>query len=178
MFIVDDDREAALPLPRRYGVDDVPVIVQDRNFSGSGQFKKTRNLIAGVGVLGDTILVNGTVGPYLDVTTERVRLRLLNASTARTYDFGFPDDRPFDLIGSDGGLLPRPPGWTGPVSPGERLDRGGRRGSGLTLRSTDPELGAGRLDRFAGGATGSTCCNCGPRRSWRSRAGGARHAGS
>ena len=34
------------------------------------------------------LLVNGTLGPYLDVTTERVRLRLLNASNARFYDFG------------------------------------------------------------------------------------------
>ena len=35
------------------------------------------------GVLGDTILVNGTGAPYLDVRTERVRLRLLNGSSAR-----------------------------------------------------------------------------------------------
>ena len=46
-----------------------------------------------IGAIGDTLLVNGTVGPYLDVTTDVVRLRLLNASTARTYDFGFSDDR-------------------------------------------------------------------------------------
>lgn len=156
MFILDDDREAALPLPRQYGVDDIPVIVQDRDFSRGGQFKKTRNMIAGIGVLGDTLLVNGTVGPYLDVRTERVRLRLLNGSTARTYDFGLSDDRPFALIGSDGGLLPR----TARVdrvqlSPGERAEivvdlRPGER---VTLRSTPPELGAGALaDRFAGGA--------------------------
>ncbi|SCL73063.1 cell division protein SufI [Micromonospora citrea] len=156
MFIVDDDREAALPLPRRYGVDDVPVIVQDRNFSRSGQFKKTRNMIAGIGVLGDTLLVNGTVGPYLDVTTERVRLRLLNGSTARAYDFGLSDGRPFALIGSDGGLLPR----TARVdrvqlSPGERAEIvvDVRPGERVTLRSFPPDLGAGALaDRFAGGA--------------------------
>ncbi|MEV1147046.1 multicopper oxidase domain-containing protein, partial [Micromonospora sp. NPDC049799] len=155
MFILDDDREAALPLPRDYGVDDVPVIVQDRAFSRSGQFTKTRNSISSIGVLGDTLLVNGTVGPYLDVRTERVRLRLLNASTARIYGFGLSDGRPFDMIASDGGLLPRTARLNQVrLSPGERAEivvtvRPGER---VTLRSTGPDLEAGALaDRFAGG---------------------------
>ncbi|MDM4719086.1 multicopper oxidase domain-containing protein [Micromonospora sp. WMMA1363] len=155
LFLVDDEWEAALSLPRRYGVDDVPVVVQDRSFSGDGQFRKTRNMINAIGVLGDTLLVNGTVGPYLDVTTERVRLRLLNGSTARLYNFGFADDRPFDLIASDGGLLPRPARLTRvQLSPGERVEivvtvRPGER---VILRSIAPDLGAGFLaDRFAGG---------------------------
>ncbi|MGN9810105.1 multicopper oxidase family protein [Micromonospora sp. BQ11] len=155
MFLLDDEREAALPLPRDYGVDDVPVIVQDRSFSRSGQFTKTRNSISSIGVLGDTLLVNGTVGPYLDVRTERIRLRLLNASTARIYDFGLSDGRPFDMIASDGGLLPRTARLdTVRLSPGERAEivvtvRPGER---VTLRSIDPDLEAGALaDRFAGG---------------------------
>lgn len=50
-------------------------------------------------------MVNGTLDPYPEVGDEPVRLRLLNASTARVYDFGFGDDREFALVGSDGGLL-------------------------------------------------------------------------
>ena len=50
-------------------------------------------------------MVNGTLDPYQEVGDELVRLRLLNASTARIYDFGFADDRQFALIGTDGGLL-------------------------------------------------------------------------
>ncbi|MFO7690819.1 MAG: multicopper oxidase domain-containing protein, partial [Cryobacterium sp.] len=38
MFIVQDDAERALNLPRTYGVDDIPVIVQDRRFDSDGQF--------------------------------------------------------------------------------------------------------------------------------------------
>jgi suppressor of ftsI len=103
MFIVQDDAEAALALPREYGVDDVPVIVQDTGFSAEGeQESKPRGYAGG---LGDELLVNGTRGPYLDVHDELVRLRLLNASTARTYAFTWSDGRPIELIGTDGGLL-------------------------------------------------------------------------
>lgn len=54
---------------------------------------------------GDVLLVNGTYGTGLDVVTERVRLRLLNASVSRTYAFGLADERPVQLVGTDGGLL-------------------------------------------------------------------------
>lgn len=122
MFLVGDAQEAALPLPRDYGVDDVPVIVQDRSFSADGAFAGGLSMQFD-GVLGDTILVNGTVAPYFEATTERVRLRLLNASSARMYDFAFDDGREFQLIASDGGLLAAPTALTRvPLSPGERAE--------------------------------------------------------
>ena len=34
-----------------------------------------------------------------------MRLRLLNASTARSYAFAWSDGRPIELIATDGGLL-------------------------------------------------------------------------
>ena len=76
MFIVDDpDIPIAEVLPREYGVDDIPVIVQDKKIDDEGNSAPAPPL-GGTGLLGDTLLVNGTHGPYLDVTTERVRLRL------------------------------------------------------------------------------------------------------
>ncbi|GAA5198391.1 multicopper oxidase domain-containing protein [Microbacterium jejuense] len=147
MFLVRDDEEAALALPRDYGVDDFPLIVQDRSFDADGSFAGGLSMQFD-GVLGDTILVNGTVAPYLDVTTEKVRLRLLNGSSARMYDFAFADGREFDLIGTDGGLLEAPVTSTDiPLSPGERaeivvtLSPGER----IALRSNapDPALHAG-----------------------------------
>ncbi|MDD0859790.1 multicopper oxidase domain-containing protein [Arthrobacter alpinus] len=106
MFIIDDDEEGALDLPRNYGVDDIPVIVQDKTFSEKGQIVETGR--SGVGMLGSTVLVNGTAAPMLDVVAEHTRLRLLNASSARSYNFGFSDDRKFTMIASDGGLLGAP----------------------------------------------------------------------
>ena len=121
MFILDDEEEAGLDLPRRYGVDDVPVIVQDKRFADDGSLVEDER--EELGILGDTLLVNGTYGPYLDVSSERVRLRLLNGSTARTYNFGFSDQRDFALIATDGGLLERPIRRNRiQLSPGERAE--------------------------------------------------------
>ncbi|MCW3494348.1 multicopper oxidase family protein [Microbacterium sp. SSM24] len=147
MFLLTDDTEGALALPREYGVDDVPLIVQDRSFSADGAFAGGLGMQFD-GVLGDTILVNGTVGPYFEASTERVRLRLLNGSSARMYDFAFDDGRTFDLIGTDGGLLTAPvPVTSIPLSPGERAEIvvTVRPGDETVLRSQapDPALHAG-----------------------------------
>jgi FtsP/CotA-like multicopper oxidase with cupredoxin domain len=121
MFIVDDPASDER-LPSSYGVDDVPVIVQDKRFDGSG-LDETGSLFSSAGLLGDTVLVNGTPGPYLDVTSERVRLRLLNASNARIYNFVLSDGRAYDVIASDGGLPPAPVSRTHlTLSPGERAE--------------------------------------------------------
>jgi FtsP/CotA-like multicopper oxidase with cupredoxin domain len=146
MFILDGPEEQALPLPRTYGVDDLPVIVQDKDVRGNG------NLGSGTG---RTIVVNGTVEPYAVVSSERVRLRLLNASTTRVFDFRLDNDEAFGLIGTDGGLLPAPV-WTDHIrlSPGERAEivvtmaPGERR----VLRSERPDLGGNLIsNHFEGG---------------------------
>lgn len=153
MFILDDPQTSA-GLPQHYGVDDIPVIVQDKKFTG-GRLDENPGGFGGVGILGDTIAVNGTVAPYLDVTTERIRLRLLNASNARVYHFGFADDRQFTLVGTDGGLLPAPHHTTRiTLSPGERAEIvvTMRPGEHAVLRSFPPPLGLNGLSsRFSGG---------------------------
>lgn len=157
LFIVDDpagEGADALNLPSAYGVDDLPMIVQDRAFDGDNQFTERVPLAGSLGVIGDEILVNGTLGPYADVTTRLVRLRLLNGSNARLYNFGFSDDRPFHLIATDGGLLAEP--WEASrlqLSPGERAEIvvAFQPGETIDLRSyPSPGLGgaSGRLDGF------------------------------
>jgi FtsP/CotA-like multicopper oxidase with cupredoxin domain len=86
LLLVDDQPAAVLDLPRTYGVDDIPVIVQDKRFHDDGSFDESDD--RPTGLLGDRLLVNGAVTPHLVVTSRRVRLRLLNASTARIYCFG------------------------------------------------------------------------------------------
>ncbi|TDW31319.1 multicopper oxidase family protein [Cryobacterium psychrophilum] len=142
MIILHDDAERALDLPSTYGVDDIPVMVQDRRFDENGQM--VTDVRGFIGPLGDQMLVNGTVDPFLDVTTDVVRLRLLNASASRVYNFAFNDERSFDLIGTDGGLLRSPAPMTGiRLSPGERAEVLVRMvpGETVTLRSTPPDLG-------------------------------------
>lgn len=154
MFIVDDPAESALDLPRDYGVDDLPLIVQDKNFDSDGQLDLEPGMFRSAGIVGDTVLVNGTVGPYAEVTTETVRLRLLNGSNTRPYNFTFADDREFDLIGTDGGLLESPaPMRSIQLSPGERAEIVVRfePGERVVLRSGHSDTGnamAGGKDRL------------------------------
>ena len=109
MIIVDDEEADALDLPDSYGIDDFPVVLQDRAFNSSGQIPYRLNMHSrNMGMAGDVALVNGTVAPYLDVTTSLVRLRLLNGSNSSIYSLGFTDGRAFQQIASDGGLLAAP----------------------------------------------------------------------
>lgn len=122
LFLVDDGAADRLALPHEYGVDDVPLVVQDKVLD-DGRLGQGTGLFNPVGTLGDTLVVNGSVGPYLDVETERVRLRLLNASSSRVYDFALDDARRFDLVATDGGLLAAPERLTHvQLSPGERAE--------------------------------------------------------
>jgi FtsP/CotA-like multicopper oxidase with cupredoxin domain len=153
MVIVHDEAERALNLPRNYGVDDIPVIVQDARFDSNGQL--TTSQAGFIGPLGDTLLVNGTVGAYLPVTTDVVRLRLLNASSSRIYDFQFDDKRTFEMIASDGGLLSQAAAMGSiQLVPGERAEILVQMSAGenATLRSTPPDLGTeASIDASNGG---------------------------
>ncbi len=137
LIIVQDDEESALDLPRTYGVDDIPVVLQDRRFLASGEFV--------VGPYGDSVLVNGTPHPYLDLPAQMVRLRLLNGSNSRVYRVGLQDSSMFTMIAGDGGLLNAPvPLQRLDLSNGERaevlLDLTGMEGDSLLLMSFGSEL--------------------------------------
>lgn len=149
MFILDDpDSAVADRLPHAYGVDDIPLIVQDKRLDDDGDIQN--------GGLGGDVLVNGTYGPYLNVTTEKVRLRILNASVKRVFEFGFSDNREFTMIASGGGLLPEPePMNRVLLSPAERAEVtvDMKPGEHVVLRSYPPDLGTNWFeDRFVGGS--------------------------
>ncbi len=109
MIIIDDPALTDLGLPRRYGIDDFPLVIQDRRFSAEGQLLYLQTeMDVMAGMRGDRVLVNGALSPTMRVPPQLVRLRLLNGSNARVYNFGLSDGRPFFVIASDGGSLPAP----------------------------------------------------------------------
>jgi blue copper oxidase len=109
LLIVDDEETDRLPLPSRWGVDDIPLIIQDRRFTPDGQFFDRMNVIAVTnGYVGDTVLVNGAHYPEAHTARGWIRLRILNGSNARSYRLSSSDDRSLYVIGSDGGLLESP----------------------------------------------------------------------
>jgi blue copper oxidase len=112
MIIVDDGSDARLNLPRTYGVDDLPIILQDRSFDLDGSIGYDNNdlnaLDIAYGARGETIIVNGAIAPVAKVPAGLVRLRLLNAANAQNFDLRFKDGRPFYVIASDGGFLAAP----------------------------------------------------------------------
>ena len=56
-IIVKDNQEAALKLPRKYGVDDFPVVVQSRAFNAAKQFIVRSELDSVILVKGKKILI-------------------------------------------------------------------------------------------------------------------------
>ena len=123
MIIIDDEQADLLPLPRQYGIDDLPVIIQDRTFDSQGRLVYSLEDAGEDGWLGDTVIINGAVSPVAKVPAGKVRLRLLNGANARFYVIGFADNRTFYKIASDGGLLEAPvPMKTLEMAPGERCE--------------------------------------------------------
>ena len=72
---------------------------------------------------GGTLLVNGKANPEITLSAGQTeRWRFVNASSARYYKLSL-GGRPFQIIGTDGGLLEQPVPVTDMlITPGERLD--------------------------------------------------------
>jgi FtsP/CotA-like multicopper oxidase with cupredoxin domain len=115
MFLVFDELDAddetnwdpGLGLPS--GAFDVPLALQDRVFNKAGQLMY--DPLDHDGFLGDKMLVNGVIQPYLDVTQRKYRLRFLNGANARFFQLAISKQDgtscPFDMIATEGGLLAR-----------------------------------------------------------------------
>lgn len=137
LIIVRDAEEAALPLPRTYGVDDIPLVLTDRDFNTQNQFVEVP--------YGDSMMVNGTLRPQTSVPAQVVRFRVLNGAIERSYNIGFSDNRPFSVIGSDGGLLNAPVPLTRYLlHAGERIEIlvnfGGQAGQSVDLKAYNSTL--------------------------------------
>jgi o-aminophenol oxidase len=163
MYIIRDDEEAALHLPR--GDHEIPLIVCDRNLDTDEHDEYTGDLLYKKAILppppvpnpmvvvqpfsGPFTLVNGVIWPHLDVEARWYRFRLVNASNLRPYNFQLRDEDgelvhgALHQIGSDGGLLPAPVALDDlTLQPAERadvlIDFRAFRGTSLTLVDTLP----------------------------------------
>ena len=109
LVLIEDEDIGKLLLPKQWGIDDVPVIIQDKQFSPDGQINYQLDMMtAAVGWFGDTLLTNGAIYPQHAAPKGWLRLRLLNGCNARSLNIATSDNRPLYVIASDGGLLAEP----------------------------------------------------------------------
>ena len=103
-YITHDELEQSLPIP--HGRYDVPIVLRDAIFATDGSLifddQGESNLY------GDVILANGKPWPVMKVERRKYRFRFLNASISRSFDLALSSDEPFTVIGTDGGLMPKP----------------------------------------------------------------------
>ncbi|PJG57527.1 multicopper oxidase CueO [Aeromonas cavernicola] len=124
LFIIDDDESERLPLPARWGIDDIPVVLQDKRLNAHDQIDYQLDVLsAAVGWFGDMMLTNGAEYPTHTAPRGWLRLRLLNGCNARTLKLATSDQRALYVIGSDGGLLAEPVKLSElALLPGERFE--------------------------------------------------------
>jgi spore coat protein A len=162
MYLIRDDEEDALHLPD--GEHEIPLIICDRNLDtddGTPNGNLTGQLLHKVNTFfvpvtnervtgefrGPFNLVNGRIWPHLDVKGRWYRFRMLNASNARFYtlelrnEAGARQTGVLQLIGTDGGLLPKPVALDQlTLAPAERadvlIDFSAFKGKSLTLVNT------------------------------------------
>lgn len=102
MWIIEDEESLKANLPQKYGVDDIPLILQDLQLNSEGVqlFRQNQPHF-----WGDLLFVNGQSSPYINIPRGWIRLRIVNASLSRSYDLRFDDQREFKLLAQDQGFL-------------------------------------------------------------------------
>ncbi|EKN3346655.1 multicopper oxidase CueO [Yersinia ruckeri] len=124
LVLIEDEESSKLALPKQWGVDDIPVILQDKLLNQDGQIDYQLDVMtAAVGWFGDKMFTNGAQYPQQITPRGWVRLRLLNGCNARSLNLALSNGRPMYVIASDGGFLPEPVVVTElPILMGERFE--------------------------------------------------------
>lgn len=107
LLYIDDENSDKLDIPKTYGENDFPLILQDKTFTADKQLDYD-SIMNPDGTSGDTLLINGVVDPKLTIDHKKIRLRLLNGSNSRTFKLHFDNNMSFEQIASDGGFLNKP----------------------------------------------------------------------
>jgi FtsP/CotA-like multicopper oxidase with cupredoxin domain len=108
LIIVEDTQSNTLDLPKTYGVDDIPLVLQDRVFTNNQINYSPSNREIMRGYKGDTFIANGAISPVFNAESKEIRFRILNGSNSSIYNLGFDTGKQFNQIATDGGLLEAP----------------------------------------------------------------------
>ena len=133
LFLVRDSYERSLNLPS--GAQEIPIVLFDRSFDLEHQLAYPVSSDPAApwvaDFLGDALLVNGKLFPFLEVEPCLYRFRVLNFSNGAVYRLSLSEDKypitpgseSFAQIGTDQGLLPSAVNLrTLMLAPGERAD--------------------------------------------------------
>lgn len=110
VYIISDPAEDSLGLPS--GKQDVPLVLSSKQYNSDGTLFSTQG--EDQSLWGDVIHVNGQPWPFMNVEPRKYRFRILNSAVSRNFDVYFVKSTatstklPFQVIGSDAGLLSKP----------------------------------------------------------------------
>lgn len=132
----------------------IPFIPENAVYPGGLTLQSDVSPIWNPEFFGNTMVVNGTTWPYLNVEPRRYRLRLLNGSNSRFLIVKMDNGMPFWQIGAEQGFLPAPvmlPDLL--IGPAERADvivdfTGMAAGTTITMLNLGPD------EPFGGGIPG------------------------
>ncbi|KAJ4288088.1 hypothetical protein N0V90_012105 [Kalmusia sp. IMI 367209] len=139
-YILHDPEEDKLNLPA--GDYDLPLALAGKQYNKDGTLFSPASET--VSLYGDVIHVNGQPWPYKKVEPRKYRLRFLDTSISRAFKLTFEDPSakkvPFNVIGSDAGLLTKPvPSDNLEISMAERwevvIDFSNYKGKNITLKN-------------------------------------------
>jgi spore coat protein A, manganese oxidase len=123
-YILRDEHEDSLRLPS--GKYEIPLLLYDRSFTPEGQLYYPNPPDEGAWAqefLGDAMVVNGKVQPFLEVEPRKYRFRVANTANSRFFSLALSNRQTFHVIGADQGLLAAPVEVQRVViAPAERLD--------------------------------------------------------
>ncbi|WP_225341022.1 multicopper oxidase family protein [Lysinibacillus capsici] len=150
-YLLRDALEERSNLP--CGDYEYPILIQDKSFNEDGSlfypdeppFPVPVHPSITPGFVGNTIVVNGKLWPFLDVEPRKYRFRLLNGSNRRGYVISLSNDQPMFQIGTDGGFLSAPQLIQSvELLPAERtdviIDFSSCAGQEITLLNTDTDF--------------------------------------
>ncbi|QDQ89971.1 copper oxidase [Rhodococcus sp. WB9] len=131
MYLLRDEYDTGgtgNPLGLPSGEFELPLVLQDKNFTDDGRQSVRSNPLNPQGsweaaTPGDVGVVNGKVWPEMSVARGLYRLRMVNAASFSVWNLFFENRMRFWVIGAEGGLLDAPVATDHVrLGPGERVD--------------------------------------------------------